>query len=429
MKRLSVVTVLGLAMLFAYSAVAFANFGPHGGYSKDTDACAGCHRAHTSFSDLTWTDDTVARAEHSALLISNATTMSEFCNVCHGDNAPGASTNVVSGVFDGGPSGPQNGGEFRWDTNSVWNATLNGGGFESMPDPANPGDFMAITSSHRMDVVAAQMYPAWGQYGAGNALPAATSLTCTSCHDVHGSSNYRLLKDYVNGQVVGGYIDDYTPTPFVVSAEQGYPAVGWKKHEVGAAQMADYRPNYTSPEYATTNNDAEKGISGWCASCHQAYVVRNDAAAGLTYNYGDFLPSTETTKVGAETFHRHPVNVSLAAGDPAGYALGVSWLRSAVVTDTLIPLEARAGSDHAAFRAGNWGYDDFMGCLTCHRAHGSTARMTGYASAELKWEVGGSLIPVPYEASSAATAGVDPTFTSALLRTDDRGVCQRCHNK
>ena len=26
------------------------------------------------------------------------------------------------------------------------------------------------------------------------------------CHDLHGSSNYRLLKDVVNGNTVGGYV-------------------------------------------------------------------------------------------------------------------------------------------------------------------------------------------------------------------------------
>ena len=30
--------------------------------------------------------------------------MTEFCNACHGDTAPGASTNVASGIFDSGPS-------------------------------------------------------------------------------------------------------------------------------------------------------------------------------------------------------------------------------------------------------------------------------------------------------------------------------------
>jgi predicted CXXCH cytochrome family protein len=38
-------------------------------------------------------------------------------------------------------------------------------------------------------------------------------MTCGSCHDVHGSSNYRLLKDVVNGVVVGGYSDGTTCEP------------------------------------------------------------------------------------------------------------------------------------------------------------------------------------------------------------------------
>ena len=46
-----------------------------------------------------------APSTSSALLVGSATTMTEFCNACHGDLAPGASTNVVRGVFDSGPTG------------------------------------------------------------------------------------------------------------------------------------------------------------------------------------------------------------------------------------------------------------------------------------------------------------------------------------
>ncbi|MDH4140907.1 MAG: hypothetical protein OEV43_10110, partial [Coriobacteriia bacterium] len=96
MKRI-ILTVAAAILLVAFSgAEAYANFGPHGGYAADTDSCAGCHRAHTSFSPITWTDP--AGNSHSALLVSSASTMLEFCLACHGDDAPGASTNVVAGV-------------------------------------------------------------------------------------------------------------------------------------------------------------------------------------------------------------------------------------------------------------------------------------------------------------------------------------------
>ena len=48
-------------------------------------------------------------------------------------------------------------------------------------------------------------------------------MTCASCHDPHGSSNYRLLTDQVNGNTVGGYVADDAPTPYVISVEPGYP--------------------------------------------------------------------------------------------------------------------------------------------------------------------------------------------------------------
>ena len=43
---LALVAVLGLSV-----NVARADNGPHGGYTPTTDACAGCHRAHTGVGD------------------------------------------------------------------------------------------------------------------------------------------------------------------------------------------------------------------------------------------------------------------------------------------------------------------------------------------------------------------------------------------
>ena len=53
MKKASIILALAVLMVALTAGTAFANFGPHGGYALDTDACAGCHRAHTSFSTVT----------------------------------------------------------------------------------------------------------------------------------------------------------------------------------------------------------------------------------------------------------------------------------------------------------------------------------------------------------------------------------------
>jgi len=462
LKRISLVLVLAVAMALSFGGVAYANFGPHGGYADDTDACAGCHRAHTSFSDVTWTDDTIAEASHSALLISDAANISEFCNACHGDAAPGASTNVVSGVFDSGPSGDvtlvegdahDDGTVVEFETNSTFDATLNGGGFDRMPAGVIADQSYNIaTSNHGMDL-GVNTAPAWGNTEAGAVGSSTTfgNLTCTSCHDVHGSSNYRILKDNVNTVAVGGYIDDLTPTPFVISAEEGYPYSGWKKHEAGAAQMAAYKPNYTTAEYrnkfggaVVPTFDREGDMSGWCSACHGQYIERNDNELAYTWtssttDYGEYIANTiedaagwPTYELEGQSFHRHPVNVTLTAGDAAGYGSPqTSWLRTAIAFDSMLPLEMDDGGDDVEWRTEDGQteeYTNYLGCLTCHRAHGSSAEMTGYASASLESTNGTHWYPVR-TSSEDATVGVDPTFDSALLRAPNRGVCERCHNK
>jgi len=439
LKRITLVLALAIVLVFAFSASAFANFGPHGGYTEDTDACAGCHRAHTSFSTVEWTD--VYGGTGSALLIGSAESMTEFCVACHGDDAPGASTNVISGVFDSGPSGEDgdlvggdNGGvAVLYETNSSFDATLNGGGFTAMPVNAAASVFEPVSSIHGMEAAA---QPLWGD---GNVVPTYALLNCASCHDVHGSSNYRLLKDSVNGNTVGGYDNAGNPLPFVISAEENYPASGWFKHENGQAQMTSYKPNYTSPEYRNRTTAARENMSGWCAGCHERYIARNDANAVAewggaargqfdditlnTYSYGTYLQNTAATAtVGIEVFHRHPNNVSLAGGDPNN----LYWLNTPVTTDTVLPLEWDGSGSAAQFRNGEWDYTDYLGCLTCHRAHGTSTGMTGWADATLETTDGANWYP---QLSPAAPHGVDPTDDSALLRADNRGVCERCHNK
>lgn len=429
LKRFSLVLIAALALTFMFSGVAYANFGPHGGYAADTDACAGCHRAHTSFSDVTWSSQNpLVTADRSALLVGSASDMSYFCNACHGDDAPGASTNVVSGVFDSGPTGPaalavggdNDGVTTLYESNSSFDATLNGGGFARLPIDASVNSYAAATSSHNMDEGA--LAPMWGF---GTSLPDAADMTCTDCHDPHGSSNYRLLKDSLNGTAVGGYDVNGQPDPFVISAEENYPIGGWFKHEAGAAQMTAYKPNYTQAQYRN-NGIGTENISGWCAGCHTAYMIRSDAAEGVTYDYETFITGESGAgDLGPQEFHRHPMNVTLEAG--TGTFADTLVLNTLVVTDTVLPLEFGSYSEHTEdeFRAGNWAFNDYLGCLTCHRAHGVSSSMSGWAEASLDATVATNWYPV----LTPGSGGVEPVDDSALLRADNRGVCERCHNK
>lgn len=432
LKRFPLVLGLVVALTLVFAGSAFANFGPHGGYIADTDACAGCHRAHSSFSTIKYTPrvggELLAEEDKpSALLVGSATTMSEFCNACHGDLAPGASTNVVGGIFDGGPSTASLGATSAaqpYMTDSTFGAPLNGGGFEQSAsivdwEANGAGAYEAITSAHSMEKVGVL-------WGAGLSADQTMTLTCTNCHDPHGSSNYRLLKDSVNGVTVGGYTGD-VPNGVVFSTETGYDDVfadgGWLKHEDGQAQMGAYRPDYTSGSSQIMAGTAGDSLSAWCAACHTQYDDRSSAYSYGTYEGGG--------AIGSQTRHRHPVDIPLTAGD-ANLQIPAQELADVDGLDRRIPLEVNPGV--GSVRQYN------VGCLTCHYAHGGNAQMSGWSAAHLEL-IDGVWSPVrdavagvePAKADVVAGLGVPPQAgvagTSALLRADERGVCERCHNK
>jgi hypothetical protein len=463
-KRLTIVVLAVLAISLLFVGSAFANFGPHGGYVEDTDACAACHRAHTSFSSATFQDN--QGGQRSGLLVSGASSITEFCLACHGQNTPGASTNVVDGIFDAGPSaasgavvpGTNNGVYTPYATDSTYLGALNGGAFANS------------TSTHQME---SSNLPMWGSFDSGASPKIWGLFTCTDCHDPHGSANYRILRDAVNGGVqVGGYIGT-TPNPWVLSNEIGYPASGWHKGAAGVAEIAIYKPSYTAEKFA--NSGVNKSMSNWCAGCHTQYATRNDTLSTnghTTVDNGVYESSPYPANpsnpsptggpfsntqdaVGNQARHRHPVNVSMTAAfdfttDPN---TNNSPFYSQPLLDSTLPLEMPVGTNVnagplATDSHGNnilWTKDGTIGCLTCHFAHGTSVTETGWANAAL---APGSLGMIPVQLAGAQTnvpgpsktwtggtgatqvdRGVNPGFSSALLRDPNRGVCERCHNK
>jgi hypothetical protein len=132
-------------------------------------------------------------------------------------------------------------------------------------------------------------------------------------------------------------------------------------------------------------------MSGWCSGCHSTYIIK-----ASEYNAGD----------GGNLVmrHRHPVNSELAT-----FAGPVSL----VVTDLPLPL------GHSISESGTPSNQssDWIDCLTCHYAHGTTATMIGWAGNA------DSLGNPPFPNMETGDRA------SMLLRRDNRGVCEVCHNK
>jgi hypothetical protein len=401
-KKISTILALATTVLAVVlvPTAALANMGPHGGYIANTEACAGCHRAHTAPSSLTWVDKN--EASKSALLLSDSSQIYQFCLACHDSTSQGADTNVMDGVYKGTDYGtPQ--------------AKLISGAFGSVDSVKGPGVWdgqgKQVTSSH---LINGQSWGAWGggAYGSTSSAEASGNfpatlgtgnkivMDCGTCHDPHGSSNYRILKDVVYGVAVGGYDPSSsaaspTPTPFVISKEIGFPIGGFELHTPYTA----YIPNYTKAQYSVAPGaNPTKGMSGWCIGCHTTYATKTS-----TYDAGDGFNFVDR--------HRHPINVPLS---------NFAGPRSLVVTDVPLPL-AHLASDPIVARAAPVANSsgDWIECLTCHNAHGASTVMTGYAN------VASSADPLP----GSGTGGVDPTNDSALLKMDNRGVCEACHNK
>jgi len=408
-RRLPILLVAAatLALLFALPGIAVAYDSVHGGSAMDTDACAGCHRAHTAASPIMWTDSN--QEAQSALLISTATTIEEFCYTCHGTAALGADTNVFDGVFesDDGDLGSD-------ETYNLHGQPLNSGGFDVDSGAFYLGHYPSATG--------------WVAYGGGDDGRNPGDLTsvggeqvdisCTACHDTHGSANYRLLKDVVAGSLpgggtgpvtVGGYSAAGVPDPWVISTEVGYPSGGWPLGEDRMALYTTYFPDFTDGRYAKPPGlDLNKGISGWCASCHTQYNTHGGAAGSLyqeaVYDAADGF--------GLVTRHRHPVNTALSE---------FAGPRPIRLNDTagnrVLPLANTAEGDALTSELTDW-----VDCLSCHVAHGSNAEMTGYAAIQ-------DVTNIEPGSDETPPGSVPPDNSNALLRMDNRGVCQACHNK
>lgn len=337
---LSFVLAIAVCVTFISVDMALANSGPHGSYSATTDACAGCHRAHSAGAANLLLDDVPA-----------------LCLTCHGSSGTGADTNVEDGAYSGG--GDLLGGGFvsyqgvsstsshsidrswqnAWGSGTTWSSTYDCAGCH------NPESGL-VWPGVPLWGISPNAWPTFPGRGQNVTMP----LTCTSCHEPHGGRNYRVLQQRMH------------PPGMQQEDPPGYVLV--TSNETGGENpdQPAYVPDYTNRRYRL-------GLGDWCTGCHFTY-----------HQQVSVQPFNAEDNQGLATRYRHRMNTVLGA------------------LTTSLPLEQPAGYSPTQQAT------DQLFCVSCHYAHGTNVSVSSQAS-------------------------VLPANDSTLLRIDNRGVCQDCHEK
>lgn len=393
--------------------------------------CAGCHRAHQA---------------EGAMLLTKSTEQA-LCDTCH--NGSGASTNVEQGVSVAGAGGALRGGGFtKARINSAnptalyyFNASRNSYSLQEGQIPAaNAGS--ATTSNHLLGATAAYgLGLSGGATGTLQTTEGTSPLECGSCHDPHGNGNYRILKPVPSGvtnaamTISAAEVKSVTVTAgtFTVveytTAVEHYLGVGNTVTiaGVGAAFNGNVQvwavPSYTSFQVITTQPVGVVTLTG-TPTAKNAGATIADVPSGTSrvYTTADYWKvndeTTPTTTVGTTA------NVSSFIGGIAAwctqchtrYQTGPSGTYEKASNDAIYTYRHRGNSVRAnGYKWNNVAYTNQVNtpnCIQCHVAHGTNAAANGPVYGQ----------DVTYPGSTTAE-------TSSLLRIDNRGICQMCHNK
>ncbi|HUP43791.1 MAG TPA: cytochrome c3 family protein [Thermoanaerobaculia bacterium] len=361
-KTLALLSAVTVVVLWASSAAAFHD----GGVAR----CAGCHTMHNSENNTTIISGGTPGQGVNAYLLKTAKP-TDTCLICHA--RPGSETGY--GVFGTGvlsPKPQRGAGDYVFLLEDNINDGHRGATTPIMGYQAGH-NIISDTKGILADPV--------NTSAPGGTYPAA-SMACSSCHDPHGTDAFRLL--YGANRLVRG--NDGVTYTFTYEAPE---AVGVALSGAGESQ---------------TNHSAYlSGMSAWCGNCHGDFHA-NDSnmihpsgspLGTIAGNYNAYMGTTDC------------VENPGTAGGPCGTGSQASaYLPEVPFEDPSMGTSSAEGPS-AASR---------VMCLTCHRAHATSAPNAGRWDfaltliAEDGHESGSYALPNPYD-------------------DNQRSLCNKCHSK
>lgn len=297
MKKLLIASVITLVLLLAAFVTVFADNGPHGSFAATTDACAGCHRAHSA-----------QVGSNSLLVKANAETL---CLSCH--DGSGAGTDVVNGVYHGTSEGTNGGSLLAGGFDNALMATAWSGKFT--PDAAYNATSRATTSAHSLGLQGIV-------YGSGavNATEATMTLECTSCHDPHGNGGFQMTANVATPPAVS------TATS-TAPTNTSYGTWTSSTTKVATYRLLRYQPQgsggFTAPAASNWSGGAFPAsgtTTGWTVPDGIAtlgaewYTIGNSGTANnRSFAAGDYNPGSATYAYNIDGTHNYVTSATNVA--------------------------------------------------------------------------------------------------------------------
>jgi hypothetical protein len=345
--------VLGAIFVLAGSSFAFHDAG--------VAECAGCHTMHNSENGQLVDPDSPNGNEY---LLKDATA-SDVCLSCHGDPVR------YGAVFGTDPLAPPRllgAGNFAFLLEDNLNDGHGGGSQDTLGNWTNPipGD----AAGHNLNAPSRGVGPDATLTSAPGGSYPASLMGCSSCHDPHGNANFRLLYG-VGATQPGQFFTN--PAPI---AENTMSLFG-------------------GPGESNGNHTAyQGGMSAWCGNCHGDFHANN---VQLVHPSGITLGGTV-----AQTYNLYNGTEDITGGNAATAYLAA------------VPFEDASNTPTST--AGPSASSQVM-CLTCHRAHASSAPNSG------RWDF--NLTLLEEDGVNSGSYAIPDPFNSP----NQRSLCNKCHAK